>query len=101
MRLSYGYGPATEKKEAITLTQAAFGPGASFFDTAEIYGPFTKEELVGEALVPYKGQAVIATELSIQYVDGKQMVCSNPNLIKSWVEGSLNRLGLETIDLYY
>lgn len=101
MGLSYGYGPATEKKEAIALIRAAFERGATFFDTAEIYGPYTNEELVGEALAPYKGQAVIATKFGIQYVDGKQVVCSNPKLIKSWVEGSLQRLGLETIDLYY
>lgn len=101
MGLSYGYGPATEKKEAIALIRAAFEQGVTFFDTAEIYGPFTNEELLGEALAPYKGKAVIATKFGIQYVDGKQVVCSKPKLIKSWVEGSLQRLGLETIDLYY
>jgi len=101
MGLSYGYGPAAEKKDAIALIQAAFERGVTFFDTAEIYGPFTNEELVGEALAPYKGQVVIATKFGIQYVDGKQVVCGNPKLIKSWVEGSLKRLGLEAIDLYY
>jgi aryl-alcohol dehydrogenase-like predicted oxidoreductase len=101
MGLSYGYGPATEKKEAIALIRDAFELGVTFFDTAEIYGPFTNEELLGEALAPYKGKVVIATKFGIQYVDGKQVVCSNPKLIKSWVEGSLQRLGFEAIDLYY
>jgi aryl-alcohol dehydrogenase-like predicted oxidoreductase len=101
MGLSYGYGPATEKKEAIALIQAAFERGVTFFDTAEIYGPFVNEELVGEALAPFKGQVVIATKFGIQYVDGKQVVCGDPKQIKSWAEGSLQRLGLETIDLYY
>ncbi|MDR3629155.1 MAG: aldo/keto reductase [Desulfocapsaceae bacterium] len=101
MGLSYAYGPATEKKEAIALIQAAIESGVTFFDTAEIYGPFTNEELVGEAMAPYKGKAVIATKFGIQYVDGKQVVNSNPKLIKSWAEGSLKRLGLEALDLYY
>ena len=101
MGLSHGYGPATEKKAAVALIRAAFERGVTFFDTAEIYGPFTNEELVGEALAPYKGQAIIATKFGIQYINGKQVVCSTPQLIKSWLEGSLKRLGLETIDLYY
>jgi aryl-alcohol dehydrogenase-like predicted oxidoreductase len=101
MGLSHGYGPATEKNEAIALIRAAFELGATFFDTAEIYGPFINEELVGEALVPYRGKVVIATKFGIQDVDGKQVVCSDPKLIKSWAEGSLKRLGVEAIDLYY
>lgn len=101
MGLSYGYGPAKQKKEAIELIRKAFERGVTFFDTAEIYGPFTNEELVGEALAPFKGKAVIATKFGVQYVDGKQVVCSNPKLIKLWVEGSLKRLEIESIDLYY
>ena len=90
-----------KKKVAIALIHAAIERGVTFFDTAEIYGPFTNEELLGKALAPYKGQAVIATKCGIQYVDGKQIVNSDPKLIKSWIEGSLKRLRLETIDLCY
>ena len=69
MGLSFGYGPATEKQEAIQLIRAAFERGVTFFDTAEAYGPFTNEELVGEALQPFRDQVVIATKFGFQ--DGK------------------------------
>lgn len=101
MGLSYAYGPATDKKDAIALIQEAVERGITFFDTAEIYGRYTNEELLGEALAPYRGKVVIATKFGIQDVAGKQVVNSNPGLIKDWVEGSLKRLGVSAIDLYY
>ena len=102
MGMSYGYGPAADKKEMIALIHKAVERGVTFFDTAEVYGPFTNEELVGEALAPYRGQVVIATKFGIKIdPSGQQVVDSRPEHIKSSVEGSLKRLGVEAIDLYY
>jgi aryl-alcohol dehydrogenase-like predicted oxidoreductase len=101
MGMSHGYGPASDKKEMISLIHAAIDRGVTFFDTAEVYGPFVNEELVGEALKPYKGKVVIATKFGIQMENGKQVLDSKPKTIRQSVEGSLNRLKVDTIDLYY
>lgn len=101
MGMSHGYGPAADKREMITLIRTAVERGVTFFDTAEVYGPFVNEELVGEALAPFKSEVVIATKFGIQTVDGKQVVDGRPETIRQSVEGSLNRLGVEAIDLYY
>lgn len=101
MGMSYGYGPASDKKEMIALILEAIARGINFFDTAEVYGPFTNEELVGEALAPFKGKVAIATKFGIQIKEGKQVVDGRPEQIRASVEGSLTRLGIETIDLYY
>ncbi|WP_027093243.1 aldo/keto reductase [Cohnella thermotolerans] len=101
MGMSYGYGPASDKNEMISLIHAAIDRGVNFFDTAEVYGPYVNEELVGEALAPFKGMVVIATKFGIQMVKGKQMLDSKPETIRKSVEGSLKRLRVDTIDLYY
>ena len=101
MGMSYGYGPASDKKEMISLIHAAIDRGVTFFDTAEVYGPYVNEELVGEALAPFKGKVVIATKFGIKMVDGKQVPDSKPETIRQSVEGSLKRLKVEAIDLYY
>jgi aryl-alcohol dehydrogenase-like predicted oxidoreductase len=101
MGMSHGYGPASDKAEMISLIHAAIDRGVSFFDTAEVYGPYVNEELVGEALAPFKGRVVIATKFGIKMVDGKQVLDSNPERIRQSVEGSLKRLKVDTIDLYY
>ncbi|MGE7057600.1 aldo/keto reductase, partial [Paenibacillus glucanolyticus] len=101
MGMSYGYGPAADKKEMISVIHAAIDRGVTFFDTAEIYGPFINEELVGEALAPFKDKVVLATKFGIRMVDGKQVQDSRPQCIRQSVEGSLKRLGVEAIDLYY
>lgn len=99
MGMSHGYGPASDKKEMILLIHAAIERGVTFFDTAEVYGPYTNEELVGEALAPFKGKVVIATKFGIKEVDGKQVLDSQPEHIRQSVEGSLKRLKVDTIDL--
>lgn len=102
MGLNFGYGPATEKKEAIKLIRKAHDLGITFFDTAEVYGPFTNEEVVGEALAPIRDQVVIATKFGFNIKDGKMIgLNSSPKHIKEAVEGSLKRLNIETIDLLY
>lgn len=103
MGLSYGYGPATEKKDGIALIRAAVERGVTFFDTAEVYGPLTNEELVGEALAPLRDQVVIATKFGFTFGnDGKQQILnSRPEHIKQVAEASLKRLRTEVIDLYY
>lgn len=101
MGMSHGYGPASDKKEMISLIHAAIDRGVNFFDTAEVYGPYVNEELVGEALKPFKGKMVIATKFGIQMENGKQVLDSKPETIRQSVEGSLNRLKVDTIDLYY
>ncbi|BAS26310.1 aldo/keto reductase [Limnochorda pilosa] len=102
MGLSFGYGPPAGKQEAITVIRAAVERGITFFDTAEVYGPFTNEELVGEALAPFRGQVIIATKFGIRRDEnGKQIQDSRPEQIRKSVEGSLRRLKVETIDLYY
>lgn len=101
MGMSYGYGAAGDKKEMIKLIHQAIEKGVTFFDTAEVYGPYTNEELVGEALEPYRKEIVIATKCGIQIVDGKQIVIGKPETIRRSIEGSLKRLRTEYIDLYY
>src|SRR5213594_2373034 len=102
MGMSHGYGPAADKKEMIALIRKAVERGVTFFDTAEVYGPFTNEELVGEALAPFRGQVVIATKFGIKIdPSGQQVVDSRPERIKQSAEGSLKRLKVDAIDLYY
>lgn len=102
MGMSFSYAPFPEKKESIALIHQAVEEGVTFFDTAEVYGPFNNEELVGEALQPYRGKVVIATKFGFQYEDGKSTgVNSRPENIRRAVEGSLKRLGVEKIDLLY
>jgi aryl-alcohol dehydrogenase-like predicted oxidoreductase len=101
MGMSHGYGPSSDKKEMISLIHEAIDRGVTFFDTAEVYGPYLNEELVGEALAPFKGKVVIATKFGIQMVNGKQVLDSKPEHIRQSVEGSLKRLKVDTIDLYY
>src|ERR1700736_6235302 len=104
MGLSFGYGPAVDKKEGISLIRAAVERGITFFDTAEIYGPYTNEELVGEALAPFREQVVIATKygFKIDPSTGKQVgLDSRPQHIKEVAEASLKRLKSDTIDLFY
>lgn len=103
MGMSFGYGPPADKGEMIELIHKAIDSGVTFFDTAEVYGPFTNEELVGEALAPYKGKVAIATKFGIQIANGKhkQILDSRPATIRQSVEGSLKRLQVEVIDLYY
>lgn len=102
MGLSYGYGPAVEKKDGINLIRAAFEKGVNFFDTAEIYGPFLNEELVGEALAPFKTKVVIATKFGFKIENGKQVgLDSRPETIRRVAEASLKRLRVDAIDLFY
>ena len=104
MGLSFGYGPAVDKEHGISLIRAAVERGVTFFDTAEIYGPFTNEELVGDALAPYRSQVVIATKFGFK-IDprtGKQIgLDSRPEHIKEVAEASLKRLKTDVIDLFY
>ena len=103
MGLSFGYGPAADRKDAIALIRAAVERGVTFFDTAQVYGPFTNEEVVGEALTPFREQVVIATKFGFNFDDdGKQRgLNSRPEYIRKMTEGSLERLGVDAIDLYY
>ena len=103
MGLSYGYGPAIDRQEGIKLIRAAVERGVTFFDTAEVYGPYTNEELVGEALAPYREQVVIATKFGFEIdPDGTRSgLDSRPEHIKQVAEASLKRLGVDTIDLFY
>ena len=102
MGMSQSFGPLPEKKDAISLIHAAVERGVNFFDTAEVYGNnYHNEELVGEALAPFKGKVLIATKFGIKMEDGKQVLDSKPETIRKSVEGSLKRLQIETIDLYY
>ena len=101
MGMSHGYGPAADKNEMIKLIRHAYDLGVTFFDTAEVYGPYLNEELVGEALEPIRDNIVIATKFGIQMENGKQVQNSKPEIIKKSVEGSLKRLRTDCIDLYY
>jgi len=101
MGLSFGYGPATEKETAIALIREAFENGVTFFDTAECYGPFANEELVGEALAPFRDQVVIATKFGFQNGDSKAGLDSSPARIRKVVDESLKRLRTTYIDLFY
>ncbi len=104
MGLSFGYGPAVEKQQGIALIRGAYERGVTFFDTAEVYGPFTNEELVGEALVPFRKEVVIATKFGFEIdpKSGKQNgLNSRPEHIKAVAEASLKRLKTDVIDLLY
>jgi Predicted oxidoreductases (related to aryl-alcohol dehydrogenases) len=101
MGLSFGYGPATDKQQAISLIRAAVEKGVTFFDTAEIYGPFVNEEVVGEALAPVRDRVVIATKFGFDCEQPGQVLNSRPEHIRAAVEGSLARLKTDYIDLYY
>jgi aryl-alcohol dehydrogenase-like predicted oxidoreductase len=101
MGLSFGYGPATERQQAITLIRTAFERGVTFFDTAECYGPFANEELVGEALEPFRKQVVIATKFGFVDGDSKKGLDSRPKRIREVVDASLKRLRTDVIDLFY
>jgi aryl-alcohol dehydrogenase-like predicted oxidoreductase len=102
MGLSFGYGPAVDPQHGIALLRAAFERGITFFDTAEAYGPFTNEELVGEALAPMRDQVVIATKFGFKFEGGKQAgLDSRPAHIKEVADASLKRLKSDVIDLFY
>jgi len=103
MGLSHGYGPATDKQAAISLIRAAVDRGVTLFDTAEVYGPYLNEEVVGEALAPMRNRVVIATKFGFTFGDdGKQQILnSRPDHIRWAVEGSLKRLRTDVIDLLY
>jgi aryl-alcohol dehydrogenase-like predicted oxidoreductase len=107
MGMSFGYGPAGDKKEMTALIRKAVERGVTFFDTAEVYGPFTNEELVGEALSPFRGQVVIATKFGFDTridprgTTGAPALNSRPEHIKEVAEASLKRLKVDTIDLFY
>ena len=105
MGMSFSYGPAKDKKEMTELLHAAVDRGVTFFDTAEVYGPFTNEELVGEGLAPFRGQVVIATKFGFDVTNpakpGTAGLNSKPENIRRAVEGSLKRLRVESIDLLY
>ncbi|WP_461450036.1 aldo/keto reductase [Mucilaginibacter sp.] len=102
MGLNFSYGHPMEKKDAVTLLRASVEQGVTFFDTAEVYGPYTNEEIVGEALAPLRKDVVIATKFGFNIQDGKMAgVNSKPAHIREAVEGSLKRLNIEVIDLLY
>jgi len=102
MGMSSGYGPPGERRAMIALLRAAVERGVTLFDTAEIYGPFANEELLGEALAPVRHKVVIATKFGFRIADGKQSgLDSRPAHIREVVEGSLKRLGIDVIDLLY
>src|SRR6201988_4854385 len=103
MGMSFGYGPAGDKRQMISLIRAAVERGVTFFDTAEAYGPFTNEELVGEALAPFRDKVGIATKFGFKFdANGKQAgLDSRPEHIKEVADASLKRLGTDVIDLFY
>lgn len=101
MGMSFGYGPAHDKNEMINLLRSAYEKGITFFDTAECYGPHLNEELLGEALAPFRDKVVIATKFGFLEGDSKKGLDSRPEWIRQSIEGSLKRLNTEVIDLYY
>jgi len=102
MGLSFGLGPPVDKRQGISLIRAAVERGVTFFDTAEVYGPFANEELVGEALAPFRDKVVIATKFGFKIENGKQAgLDSRPEHIKAVAESSLKRLKTDLIDLFY
>ncbi len=103
MGLSYGYGPATDTRQAVELIRSAVAQGVTFFDTAEVYGPYLNEEVVGEALKPVRDKVVIATKFGFTFGDDnkQQILNSRPEHIRKAVEGSLRRLNIDVIDLLY
>ncbi|MGH9342232.1 MAG: aldo/keto reductase [Terriglobia bacterium] len=106
MSMSFGYGPAGDKQEMVAVIRGAVEQGVTFFDTAQVYGPFANEELVGEALAPFRDQVVIATKFGFKFEEQDGVarnagVDSRPETVKQSVEGSLKRLQVEAIDLFY
>ena len=101
MGLSFAYGPATDRREASELIHSAIELGVTFFDTAEAYGPFTNEELLGDALAPFRDQVVIATKFGFRSADANAGVDSRPESIKAVAEAALKRLKTDRIDLFY
>jgi aryl-alcohol dehydrogenase-like predicted oxidoreductase len=101
MGLSFGYGPATERQQAITLIRTAFDRGVTFFDTAEAYGPFLNEEVVGEAVEPFRKNVVIATKFGFQDGDSHKGLDSRPERIREVADAALRRLRTDVIDLFY
>jgi aryl-alcohol dehydrogenase-like predicted oxidoreductase len=102
MGLSFGFGPAVDKQQGISLIRAAVERGVTFFDTAEVYGPFTNEELVGEALAPFRGEVAIATKFGWKIEGGKNLgLDSRPEHIKEVADACLKRLKTDVIDLFY
>jgi aryl-alcohol dehydrogenase-like predicted oxidoreductase len=102
MGLNFGYGTPTSREQAIDLIRAAVERGVTFFDTAQVYGPFTNEEVVGEALAPFRDRVVIATKFGFNFIDGQtQGLNSRPDAIRKTTEDSLKRLRTDHIDLYY
>ena len=109
MGMSFSYGPTADKQEMISLIRSAVERGVTFFDTAEVYGPFTNEELVGEALAPFRGQVVVATKFGFNLdpkfdprgMGGSPGLDSRPEHLKEVAEGSLKRLKVDTLDLFY
>src|SRR5881394_1885623 len=99
MGMSFGYGPPADRKQMIDLIRKAVERGVTFFDTAEVYGPFTNEELVGEALAPFRGRVVVATKFGMKL--GTKGTDSRPEHIREVAEASLERLQVEVIDLFY
>jgi len=102
MGLDFGYATKVSRQEGVALIRAAYERGANFFDTAEVYGPFTNEQMVGEAVAPFRDNVVIATKFGFNIVDGKQSgLNSRPGHIREVCDASLKRLGVEIIDLFY
>jgi aryl-alcohol dehydrogenase-like predicted oxidoreductase len=101
MGLSYGYGPATDRQDAVALIRAAVEQGVTFFDTAEAYGPFANEELLGEALAPFRDQVVIATKFGFVEGEPARGMDSRPGRIRQVADAALARLGTDRIDLFY
>ncbi len=101
MGLSYGYGPATDRAEAISLIRAAYDRGVTFFDTAEAYGPGDNEEVVGEALAPVRDQVVIATKFGFENGKPSDGLNSRPDRIRQVADEALSRLRTDRIDLFY
>lgn len=101
MGLSFGFGPPTDRQQAIALIRTAFDRGVTFFDTAEAYGPFANEELVGEALEPFRKQVVIATKFGFKDGEPSKGLDSRPERIREVADASLNRLRTDVIDLFY
>ena len=103
MGMSFGFGPASDRQEMIGVIRAAVERGVTFFDTAQVYGPFTNEELVGEALAPFREQVVIATKFGFELENAAERgpLNSTPEYIRRMTEGSLKRLRVDAIDLYY
>src|SRR5271157_1913080 len=101
MGLSFGYGPATERQQAITLIRRAFELGVTFFDTAEAYGPFLNEEVVGQAVEPFRKKVVIATKFGFQDGDSHKGLDSRPERIREVADAALKRLRTDVIDLFY